>query len=151
VERARLLVVSAGGHPTDATLIQAHKALDAGCRFLVDGGEVLFVADLGQGLGSAEMTPFVEDPDPGRILARLASSWVQYGHTTLRLLEKTSRFRVHLHSRLDPELVRRLGMQPAADPGDVIERWRVEHPGETVLVMSGPPVYPAPAAGDTDR
>ncbi len=139
---ARLLVLSGGGHPADATLIQAHKALDAGCRFLADGGEALFVADLGQGLGAEDMEPFVADPDPQRILRRLAEDWVQYGHTTLRLLEKTRRCRVHLHSRLEPELAGRLGMESVADPADVIERWREEYPGETVALMAGEAVYP---------
>lgn len=143
----RLLVVSGGGHPADATLIQAHKALDAGCRFLEDGGEALFVADLGQGLGSDDMLPFVQDPDPARILERLARSWVQYGHTTLRLLEKTRRCRVHLVSRLDPELALRLGMEPVADPGDLVDRWREEYPRETVAVMAGEAVYPESPAG----
>ncbi len=138
----RLLVLSGGGHPADATLIQAHKALDAGCRFLADGGEALFVADLGQGLGARDMEPFVADPDPQRILGRLAEGWIQYGHTTLRLLEKTGRCRVHLYSRLEPELAARLGMESVTDPADVIERWREEYPREVVALMAGEAVYP---------
>ena len=138
----QLVVASAGGAPGDTTLIQAHKALDAACRFARQGAEVLFVADLGGGPGSREMAPFLADPEPERILARLAESWVQYGHTTLRLVEKTAAHRVHLLSRLDAVLSRRLGFLPVEDPDDVIERWRSRAAPSTVAVMAGQAVYP---------
>ncbi len=141
-EPSRLLVASAGGAPSDTTLIQAHKGLDAACRFASVGGEVLFVAELGGGSGSPEMEPFLNQPDPDAILARLEEGWIQYGHTTLRLVEKTARFRVHLVSRLDAALARRLGFEPVTDPSAVIERWREAFPGETVTVIPGGAVYP---------
>lgn len=137
-----LVVASAGGAPTDSTLIQAHKALDAACRFARPGAEVLFVADLGGGPGSADMAPFLREPSPPRILEQLATSWVQYGHTTLRLLEKTSRFHVHLVSRLDPEMAARLGFRPASDVAAVVDSWRDRFEGSTVAVMPGQAVYP---------
>lgn len=138
-----LAVASAGGAPSDASLIQAHKSLDAMCRFLEEGGELLFVADLSDGLGSRDMEPFVDEPRREAILRRLEAEWVQYGHTTLRLLEKTSRFRIHLVSNLDPELARRLGFHPVTDPAKVVETWRRTHPGATAVVMGGPAVYPS--------
>jgi hypothetical protein len=88
------------------------------------------------------MAPFVDDPRPEAILDRLAMGWVQYGHTTLRLMEKTSRYRVRLHSRLDPDLARKLGFESVADPEAVIEEWRADHPGKMVGVMAGAAVYP---------
>ena len=77
-----IVIADASGAPN---WIQAHKGLDASCRFLADGGEVLFVAALSDGLGSPEMQPFVDDPRPESILATLGENWVQYGHTTLRI------------------------------------------------------------------
>jgi lactate racemase len=136
------IVVAAGGAPSDATIIQAHKALDAACRFAVPGAEVLFVAACEGGAGSPAMAPFLADPRPEVIIERLASGYVQYGHTTLRLVEKTARFRVHWHSRLDAGLVARLGAEPAPDVQRVLDRWRDEAPGDTVGVMPGAPVYP---------
>jgi nickel-dependent lactate racemase len=138
----RLMVASAGGAPFDASLIQAHKALDAAASFLDDGGELLFVADLGDGAGSPDMEVFLADPRPEIILERLAARWVQYGHTTLRVVEKTARVRVHLHSALDPDLAARLGFHPVGRIEDVVEGWREERSGETVAVMAGAAVYP---------
>ncbi len=143
----RRLVVAANGFPSDHTLIQAHKALDAACRFADDGAEVLFVAACNGGLGSAEMEPFVDDPRPDRILARLAEGYVQYGHTALRLVDKSSRFRILLRTELPVDLGRRLGMEPVGTIDEVFHRWREQNAGEVVAVMAGAPVYPARPAG----
>lgn len=143
-EPLELMVASAGGWPSDATLIQAHKALDAACSFLAPGGELLYVAALDRGAGSAAMAPFLDDPRPEAILGRLAEGWVQYGHTTLRLVEKTERFRVRLCSGLEEGLARRLGFDPAPDPEAVAEEWRSLRPGARVGVMASRAVYPRP-------
>lgn len=137
------IIVSAGGTPRDHTLIQAHKALDAACRFASPGAEVVFIAACTGGAGSPAMEPFLADPRPERILALLAEHYVQYGQTTLRLVEKTARFRVTAISALSVELLSRLGMTSARDLGAILDRWRAEAPGATVAVFPGPPVYPA--------
>jgi lactate racemase len=138
----RRVVVSAGGFPTDDTLIQAHKALDAACRFALPEAEVLFVAACDGGAGSADMVPFLADPRPEAIIARLAADYVQYGQTTLRLVEKTARFRVVMVTSLDTELVTRLGMRCVRDPQHVLDHWRDEAPNETIGLMAGAPVFP---------
>ncbi|MCP4901323.1 MAG: DUF2088 domain-containing protein [bacterium] len=140
--RFKLMVVSGGGEPTDSTLIQAHKALDAACRFLEPGGEILFLAELGQHSGSPAMEPFLNNPEPSHILDLLSRQWVQYGHTTLRLVDKTSRFRCHLFSQLELSFAERLGFEAVEDPEQVVERWREECAGETLGVMPGACVYP---------
>ncbi len=139
-----VMVASGGGSPSDSTLIQAHKGLDAACRFLAPGGRLLYVAAIDKGPGSDAMLPFLENPDPERILEDLAGRWVQYGHTTLRLVEKTARHRVALYSHLDPDLARRLGFDPVADVEEVIASWRREAAGATVGVMAECAVYPRP-------
>lgn len=140
--RFESMVASGGGAPSDSTLIQAHKGLDAACRFLVPGGQLLYVAAIDRGVGSPAMLRYLDDPNPDAILASLSEKWVQYGHTTLRILEKTSRFRVKLYSRLDPSLARRLGFEPIDSVQKAIDGWREERSGATVAVMASGPVYP---------
>lgn len=142
----RRVVASAGGFPTDHTLIQAHKAFDAASRFLAEGGEMLLVAELSGGPGSDAMRPFLDDPNPRTIAEKLRANYVQYGHTTWRIVDKTSRFRVHLASALPPETARALGFHPVPAAQEVMDRWREEAPGETVGVMAGTPVYPRGSA-----
>ncbi|MDW7967122.1 MAG: lactate racemase domain-containing protein [Thermoanaerobaculum sp.] len=142
-ETVSRIVVSAGGYPSDFTLIQAHKALDAASRWLVPGGEMLFVADLGGGPGSPAMEPFLDDPRPEAIARKLRDRYVQYGHTTWRIVDKSHRFRIFLYSRLSRHLVRSLGFLPVEEPQEVVERWRAEGSEKLVGVMPGAPVYPA--------
>ncbi len=142
------IVASAGGFPTDHTLIQAHKAFDAASRFFSEGGEILLVAELGGGPGSPAMEPFLDDPQPEVIATRLRHHYVQYGHTTLRIVDKTRRFKVHLVSQLDPGVARQLGFHPVPNPQEVLDRWREEAPGDTVGVMAGAAVYPRWTQGE---
>jgi nickel-dependent lactate racemase len=136
------VVACGGGGPGDGSLIQAHKGLDAACRFAAPGAEVLFVAELGGGAGAPAMEPFLDDPRPEAILALLADRYVQYGHTTLRIVEKTNRFQVHLKSNLDPDLARRLGFLPVEQLDAVADRWRAEGQRGFVGVMSEGAVWP---------
>jgi nickel-dependent lactate racemase len=142
-ERFDLMVAGAAGAPTDSTLIQAHKALDAACRFLEPGGELLWLASLDKGTGSDDMEPFMVDPQPVSILDRLGQGWVQYGHTALRIVEKTARFRVTLHAAFDTETLNRLGFEPTDDPEAVVERWRERSAGARVGVMATGVVFPS--------
>lgn len=137
-----LVVASGGGFPSDSTLIQAHKGLDAACRFARPGAEVLFLASMAEGPGSEAIRPFLEDSRPETILKRLGREWVQYGHTTFRLVEKTARFRVSLVTEADWTGVGGLGFVQVATADGVVERWRDEFPGATVGVMTGSAVYP---------
>jgi len=141
-ERFDNVVACGGGRPGDSTLIQAHKGLDAACRFAHPGAEVLFAAEAIDGAGSAAMEPFLADPRPEAILERLEREYVQYGHTTLRILEKTARFKIHLKSSLDPEMARRLGFIPVDDFDDIAARWRDEGVEGRVAVMTEGHVWP---------
>jgi lactate racemase len=136
------IVACAGGRPGDSTLIQAHKGLDAACRFAKPGAEVVFVADLGEGPGSPAMVPFLTDPRPSSILQRLDECYVQYGHTLLRILEKTAEFRIFLKSSLDHETAIKLGFIPVDTLDDIADRWREEGVSDRVAVMSEAHVWP---------
>ena len=104
---------------------------------------MLFLASLEGGGGSDAMEDFLADPRPASILRRLGEGWVQYGHTTLRLVDKTSAFRVRLHSHLASALAERLGFETVPDPAAVVEAWRQKRPGATVGVMASGAVYPS--------
>ncbi len=139
------LVSCGGGRPGDSSLIQAHKGLDAICRFANDGAEVIFVSELADGAGSNAMEPFLKDPRPEAILERLNESYVQYGHTTLRIIEKTSRYRIYLKSAMDPDLAARLGFIPVDNLDEIADRWRAKGFRDRVAVMSEAPVWPRSA------
>lgn len=139
------IVACGGGRPGDSTLIQAHKGLDAACRFAVPGAEVVFAAELESGPGSPAMEPFLADGHQASILDRLDERYVQYGHTLLRILEKTEQHRVFLKSSLDRETAIRLGFIPVNDLAEVADRWREEGVHEPIAVMAEAHVWPRSA------
>ena len=141
-ERYQHIVACGGGRPGDSTLIQAHKGLDAACRFAEPGAEVVIAAELEDGPGSPAMEPFLADPRQGSILDRLGEHYVQYGHTLLRILEKTAGYRVFLKSSLDHEIATRLGFEPVDDLDKIADRWRQEGVQDRVAVMSEAHVWP---------
>jgi hypothetical protein len=141
------VIVAAGGYPTDHTLIQAHKALDAACRFAAPDAEVLFVAACDGGPGSPDIEPFLADPRVSAIVARLAGGYVQYGHTALRLIEKTGAFRVLAKTELPGDLSARLGLRGVTDVHEVLDWWREQAPQEPIGLMIGPVVYPRRTTG----
>jgi hypothetical protein len=123
-------------------LIQAHKALDAASRFLAEGGEMLFLAEMAGGAGSPAMEPFLADPRPEALAAKLREGYVQYGHTTWRIVDKTRRFRISLKSQLPTALASKLGFFPVEKPQEVLDAWRQASPRETVGLLLHGPVYP---------
>lgn len=142
------VVASGGGAPSDETLIQAHKGLDAACRFARPGAEVLFLASMAAGPGARAMQPFLDDPRPEAVLDRLKERWIQYGHTTLRIVEKTARFRVHLVTDAAWEGLDGLGFVRVPSADEVVDRWRETVPGAVVGVIPGPVVFPRRKSSD---
>jgi len=140
--RYQHIVACGGGRPGDSTLIQAHKGLDAACRFAKPGAEVVIAAELKDGPGSPAMEPFLADPRQVSILDRLDENYVQYGHTLLRILEKTAKYRVFLKSSLDRETAVRLGFIPIDDLAEIADRWRREGVPDRVAVMPETHVWP---------
>jgi hypothetical protein len=67
---------------------------------------------------------------------------VQYGHTTLRLVEKAGKFRIATKTELPAELAERLGLRAVDDIAQVLGRWRLEEPHGVVGLVAGLPVYP---------
>ena len=141
-ERYQHIVACGGGRPGDSTLIQAHKGLDAACRFAEPGAEVVIAAELADGPGSPAMEPFLADPRQASILDRLGEHYVQYGHTLLRILEKTATYRVFLKSSMDREAAIRLGFNPVDNLAEIADRWRREGASDCVAVMAETHVWP---------
>ncbi len=123
----RFLVVSPGGQPHDESLYTAQRALELSRAALRDGGEVLFLARCGNGIGPPGAQEHFYDPLT-RPLAEIASmpreDYALYGHKPVKFARYIeSLAAVRLHTALSDEQVRRIHMQPAPDPQHVIDHW----------------------------
>ena len=112
-ERRRLVLVSAGGHPKDINMIQAHKAMEYAVAALEEDGILLLLAACPEGPGHPDFFPwFAHRHDVEQMARRLRDNYQVYGQTALALTAKARRFRVGLVSGMADEMVEAMGMTP---------------------------------------
>jgi nickel-dependent lactate racemase len=121
------VIVSAGGHPVDRDLVQAHKALDAVAPIVSAGGTIVLVAEGRDGVGNPEVVEGLVLEDPQRIEQRLRDDFRVGVHTALALIEKTRRFEVLAVSHLHPDLLEAAGIEPVAGLEEAVERINARH------------------------
>jgi hypothetical protein len=92
---ADVVVADAGGHPVDATLLQAHKAYEAAAGLVRDGGTVILVARCGGGFGHAEFERRLRADDP------LVGPFHPYARTAAAWRAKTRRTRTRMVTEID--------------------------------------------------
>lgn len=117
----RLVVVAAGGYPTDINLIQAHKAFEAAFPAVTSGGTVILAAACPEGLGDEEFRQGILAGSEAELAASLLSDYRVYGQTALAWRRKLSECRLILVSGLEPDLVRKTGAEPAASLAEASE------------------------------
>lgn len=122
-QRPDLLVVDAGGHPRDASFLQAQKSLQHARRFLEPGGRILLVARCGVGLASSMLERFVAAPEAFR-----PDTEDLHLQTLAALRGVTQRYEIGLWSDLAPEVVHALGLEPLGDERSARE-WLRRIPG----------------------
>ncbi len=105
------IVVSAGGHPTDRDLVQAHKALDAVAPVVRDAGTVVLVAACADGVGNDEVRAGLASGDAAAIKRSLRREFRVGVHTALALRLKTSRLRVLALTQLPDDLLALAGIE----------------------------------------
>jgi nickel-dependent lactate racemase len=143
--RRPLVVVSAGGTPSDINLIQAHKALEMAAHAATEGGDIILVAECAEGLGRDDFLKWFDAGEARGLAERLRVSYEVNGQTAWTLLDKAERFRIQLVSRLPDEDVRRMRLTPAPTLEDALAR--VETKDASGFVMPhGASVMPVVAA-----
>jgi len=99
--RADIVVVSAGGHPTDINLYQAYKGLDNALDAVKRGGVIILVAECPEGIGDQVfydwMTRFIDLKNIEREIKR---NFVMGGHKAYYLLKALQNHQIILVSSL---------------------------------------------------
>jgi nickel-dependent lactate racemase len=126
-----LVVASAGGDPYDVNLIQAHKAYEAGVRALTPHGVFILVAACPEGAGHADFLPWFRFESESAWVRALRADFRVYGQTGLSWFRKARTYKTILVSRLEADLVARLGVRPAADLEEAFRLAREELPAGT--------------------
>lgn len=142
---ADIVVVGAGGHPTDMDLYQAQKALANAARVIRDGGIVIWVARCEEGLGNPVFESWLRSArSPADVLRRIQERFILGGHKAAAVASVLQRARIHLVTQIDAGTVRACGMVPFADVGSALKEAIVQlGPSAHVLAMPrGGSTYP---------
>jgi hypothetical protein len=126
-ELADVVVADAGGHPTDATLLQAHKAYEAAAGLARPGGAIVLVAACGDGFGHPEFERRLASDDP------LAGAFHPYARTAAEWRRKAAQWPTRVVTELE---IGRLGLE------------RCELPAAVAAIPAGSRVLWAPGAQD---
>lgn len=116
-----LAVASAGGHPFDTDLIQAHKSIDHAAECVRDGGAIVAVAECSRGVGSQTFLGWFDLGDRRALARKLRDDYQLNGQTALSLLKKLERLKIVLVSTLARDVVERTGMVPARDLDEALD------------------------------
>jgi nickel-dependent lactate racemase len=124
--RRRAVIASAGGHPGDINLLQAHKAIRNASLAVEDGGLLLVAAACAEGIGSDSLE---EDFARGRdgVPSAVSERYTLNSQASMSIFEITGRIEVRLFSRLPHGRLWKLGFGP----------WKME---DTVSTLEGSPL-----------
>lgn len=115
--RADAAVVSAGGHPKDLDFRQACKSLEYAARGVAPGGDLLLVAECGDGIGSAEMHALWSGArTPAELIATLERDAPPGAQRVYPIARLCRDYRVSLCSRLSDAQTLQLMLRPVGDP-----------------------------------
>ncbi|WP_163340127.1 nickel-dependent lactate racemase [Desulfopila sp. IMCC35008] len=113
-EQFGMVLASAGGYPKDINMIQVHKSVHNAANLVKDGGTLIILAECRDGVGSTTFLPYFRMGGRENTFAELVNAYAGNGGTALAMMEKTSRINIVMMTRLEEELCREIGVQPAS-------------------------------------
>ena len=111
-----IVLVSAGGYPSDVNLYQAQKALDNAQYSVRDGGLIILSAECSEGFGNQTFESWMTNANsPEEVLDRIQQKFVIGGHKAAAIAAVLRRATVYLVSTLSPDSVQDCGLVPFAN------------------------------------
>ena len=109
--KAEIVVVSAGGRPSDLNLYQAQKALENAGAVVRDGGVVIWVAECLEGFGNSTFEQWMRQANtPEQVLERIARKFILGGHKAAAVASVLLRAEVYLVSAMGARLQNACGI-----------------------------------------
>jgi len=133
------IVVSPGGYPQDKSLYHAQRAIELTKNAVVDGGQILFVAECRDGVApeSAIENFYNKLTAPlDEVITSISGEYHLYEHKAYKFAELMKRVsRIRLYSKLDQDTVEAAHLESVEDPQLVIDEWIRENPDVRILVL----------------
>ena len=119
------VIASAGGHPRDVDVVQAHKALFHAALYARDGAVIVLLADCEEGVGSKPLAGWLAIEDRAERETRARADYDLNAQTAISLAAIAARCRVTWVGSGTPTTIDRLGItRVAAVHGDAIDAVR---------------------------
>ena len=133
------IVVSPGGYPQDKSLYHAQRAIELTKNAVVDGGQILFLAECRDGVApeSAIENFYNKLTAPiDEVISSISGKYHLYEHKAFKFAELLKRVpRVRMYSKLDQDTVEAAHLERVEDPQSVIDEWIKENPEVKILVL----------------
>ena len=134
---ADLILLSAGGHPRDISLYQAHKALKHSEAALRRRARILFFAQCPDGMGHPQFEQW-RGLGYAATVSQLKQRYLPIGHIALSLRTLYKRFGLNLVSELDAETAEEWGFTPVPPAKASIKAsWMLARAKNPVVVTHG--------------
>jgi nickel-dependent lactate racemase len=122
VQRADVVLASAGGWPKDINFYQAHKALENAAHAVRDDGIIILLAECPEGIGHPRFAEWLTCGDPpDELLRRIRERFVLGGHKAAAIAKIRRRgVRIFLVSSLEVETVRAMEYVPCTSAQEAL-------------------------------
>jgi len=135
--KADLILLSAGGHPRDVSLYQAHKALKHAEAALSRRARILLFAECPDGMGHPQFEQWREFGHAATV-SLLKQRYLPIGHIALSLRTLYKRFNLNLVSELDPDTAGEWGFTPVPPEKAALKAaWMLARARNPVVVTHG--------------
>ncbi|MFW9834836.1 MAG: nickel-dependent lactate racemase [Candidatus Thorarchaeota archaeon] len=133
------IIVSPGGYPQDKSLYHAQRAIELTKNAVVDGGEILVMAECRDGIAPEKavenfynkLTAPIDE-----VISSISGEYHLYEHKAYKFAELMKRVRrVRLYSALDDKIVQAVHLDPVRDPQTVVDEWIKDNPDVKILVL----------------
>ena len=126
--KAKFIIASAGGGTKDLNFVQTHKAMENASYALEDGGTMILLGESSEGFPSGEYMKYVNLGSAKAIEDELRRSFTIPGHTILSAVRKAEKFKVIWMSKLDRNVVQKLGIIPADNLAEAMNLAGINEP-----------------------
>ncbi len=138
VKPERYIIVSPGNLNEGRDLYHAQRGLELTRNVVLDGGEILFAAEMSGGIAYDDATRrnFHDRLKCAGDISVNRGNYVLYSHKAVKLNDLISKVSaIHVFSSLDDSSLKEIRMQPAKDCQDVIDTWLEKDSEARILVF----------------
>lgn len=131
VEPTDKIIVSSGNYPNDESLYISQRALELTKNAVKDGGDILFIAGCGNGIGPKKSIQNFYEPlkeDINSILKKLSDKYIMYSHKTYKFAQLIQRMKaIYFYSELSDIEIESIHLKPVNSPQEIVDEWIAEN------------------------